>query len=147
VIRYLGRYTHRVGISNQRLVSMNDDGITFRTKNGDTVTLPPQVFLRRFLQHVLPDGFVKIRHYGLMASSHATTKLERARELLTAMVPAPACRAVDPPLTESTDALFFQDVLLELTGIDLRVCPACHKRSLMRLPLPTPRSRAPPVAA
>ena len=126
---------------------MNDDGITFRTKNGDTVTLPPQVFLRRFLQHVLPDGFVKIRHYGLMASSHATTKLERARELLTAMVPAPACRAADAPLTESTDARFFQDVLLELTGIDLRVCPACHKRSLMRLPLPTPRSRAPPVAA
>jgi hypothetical protein len=75
VIRYLGRYTHRVGISNQRLVSMNDDGVTFPTKNGATVTLPPQVFLRRFLQHVLPDGFVKIRHYGLMASSHATTKL------------------------------------------------------------------------
>jgi hypothetical protein len=147
VIRYLGRYTHRVGISNQRLVSMNDDGVTFRTKNGDTVTLSPQVFLRRFLQHVLPDGFVKIRHYGLMASSNATTKLERARELLTAMVPAPACRAADPILPESTAALLFQDVLLDLTGIDLRVCPACHKRSLMRLPLPTARSRAPPVAA
>jgi hypothetical protein len=136
-----------VGISNQRLVSMNDDGITFRTKNGDTVTVPPQVFLHRFLQHVLPDGFVKIRHYGLMASSNATTKLERARELLTAMVPAPACRAADAPLPEGTDALFFQDVLLELTGIDVRICPACHNRSLMRLALPTARSRAPPLAA
>jgi hypothetical protein len=92
VIRYLGRYTHRVGLSNQRLVSMNDDGVTFRTKNGDTVTVPPQVFLRRFLQHVLPDGFVKIRHYGLMASTNATTKLQTARELLTAMGSAPACR-------------------------------------------------------
>jgi hypothetical protein len=101
VIRYLGRYTHRVGISNQHLVRMDDDGITFRTKEGKTVTLLPEPFLARFLQHVLPDGFVKIRHYGLMASGNATTKLELARGRLTSAAPALRCCAPDAPATGS----------------------------------------------
>jgi Putative transposase/Transposase zinc-binding domain len=79
VIRYLGQYTHRVGISNQRLVSMNDSGVTFRTKDGKQVTVDGVAFLERFVQHVLPSGFVKIRHYGLHSSSHATTRLQRAQ--------------------------------------------------------------------
>jgi hypothetical protein len=70
VVRYLGRYTHRVGISNHRLVALDARGVTFRTKNGKTVTLDPVTFLDRFVEHVLPTGFVKIRHYGLLAPSN-----------------------------------------------------------------------------
>jgi hypothetical protein len=82
-VRYLGRYTHRIGISNQRLVSLQDGKVTFRTKSGKAITLDAQDFLARFLQHVLPPGFVKIRHYGLVAPSNATTKLVMARALLS----------------------------------------------------------------
>src|SRR5438309_10543390 len=71
VLRYLGRYTHRVAISSSRLVHVTDDAIAFRTKDGKTVTLPPVEFLRRFLLHVLPDGLHKIRHYGLYSGAHA----------------------------------------------------------------------------
>ena len=75
VVRYLGRYTHRVGISNQRLVSMDERGVTFRTKDGKTTAVPGPELLARFVQHVLPPRFVKIRHYGLHSASHATTRL------------------------------------------------------------------------
>lgn len=87
VFRYLGRYTHRVGISNQRLLNLSDDGVLFLTKGKSTKLLTTTEFIRRWLQHVLPDGYVKIRHYGLMASSNATTKLEIARNLLEAECP------------------------------------------------------------
>ncbi len=90
VFRYLGRYTHRVGISNHRLRRMDEDGVTFVTRHEKTTTIPCVEFLRRFLLHILPKRFVKIRHYGLMAPSHATTTLERARIALTAEMPAPA---------------------------------------------------------
>src|SRR4029077_10476028 len=76
VYGYLGRYTHRVGISNYRLREIADDTVTFATKRGQTETLSHDEFMRRFLLHVLPARFVKIRHYGLMASSNAKTKLE-----------------------------------------------------------------------
>lgn len=89
VYRYLGHYTHRVGISNHRLQAMDEHGVRFATRNGNVVTLDPLEFIRRFLLHVLPRSFVKIRHYGLLASA-GNTKLERARELL----PPPA--AADP---------------------------------------------------
>ena len=68
VFRYLGRYTHRVGISNQRLIFMDEQGVCFASKNGKQLTLPPQEFIRRFLLHVLPGGFHRIRHYGLLAN-------------------------------------------------------------------------------
>jgi hypothetical protein len=147
VIRYLGRYTHRVGIEKQRLVRMDDDGITFRTKAGKTVTLLPELFLARFLQHVLPDGFVKIRHYGLMASGNATTKLELARERLALAAPALRCTAPDASATGDDGRASFDLVLLRLTGIDIRLCPACQQPTMVRQPLPIPPSRAPPVAA
>lgn len=147
VIRYLGRYTHRVGISNQRLVSMTDDGVTFRTKAGKSVTLSPLAFLDRFVQHVLPAGFVKIRHYGLVAAANAKTKLERARGLIEATNSlarerAPRATAVaDPPRDD------WRSRLLALTGIDLHVCPNCRLPTLVRRPLPLPMGRAPPAAA
>jgi len=79
VFQYLGRYTHRVGLSNQRLVSFDGHDVCFRTKDGKTTTVDAVEFVRRFLLHVLPAGFVKIRHYGLVAAANVNTKLETAR--------------------------------------------------------------------
>src|SRR5262249_27275722 len=82
LFQYLGRYTHRVGLSNQRLVAVTPDAVTFRTKDGRTVTLHPEEFLRRLWLHVLPRGFVKIRHGGLFAPRQVSTTLPIARDLL-----------------------------------------------------------------
>jgi hypothetical protein len=86
VLEYLGRYTHRVGISNSRLLEKTPDRITFRTKGKGTESIPPVEFLRRFVQHVLPAGFKKIRHAGLYAMPKALVK---ARDLLEPL-PSPA---------------------------------------------------------
>jgi hypothetical protein len=88
VLKYLARYTHRVAISNQRLLSMEDGQVTFRYKDyaagqrSKTMTLSAEEFLRRFVQHVLPRGFVKIRHYGLLAPRGRDERLELCRRLL-----------------------------------------------------------------
>ena len=87
VLAYLGRYTHRVGIANSRLLDVGDEHVTFRTKDGRSVTLDPVEFLRRFVQHVLPDRFHKIRHGGLYASPKA---LAQARERLGVPPAVPA---------------------------------------------------------
>src|SRR5688500_17531353 len=95
VLAYLARYTHRVAISNRRLVALDADGVTFRYKdyrrNGQeryrTMTLVPGEFIRRFLLHVLPKGFHRIRHYGLLASAARQANIARARELLAAPEP------------------------------------------------------------
>ena len=98
VLGYLARYTHRVAISNRRLVALDDDGqVSFRWKDyrqsGRTrpkvMRLPAGEFMRRFLLHVLPDGFHRIRHYGLLANGHRAAMLARCRELLD-VPPAPA---------------------------------------------------------
>ncbi|MBT8207295.1 MAG: IS91 family transposase [Acidimicrobiia bacterium] len=87
VFRYLGRYTHRVAIANSRLVSMDDGHVRFRYKNYATdahkvMTLDAEEFIRRFLLHVLPKRFVRIRHFGILAGRNVLTKLERARHLI-----------------------------------------------------------------
>ena len=90
VLAYLSRYTHRVAISNSRLLAMDEHGVTFRWKDyrakGQTrhksMTLSPQEFMRRFLLHVLPDGFHRIRHYGLLANPRRHESLARLRGLL-----------------------------------------------------------------
>ena len=92
VLRYLSRYTHRVAISNRRLVSVDDNGIAFRWKDyridgpdrWKTMKLTAHEFIRRFLMHVLPKGFHRIRHYGLFASSNRAANIARARQLLAA---------------------------------------------------------------
>jgi Putative transposase/Transposase zinc-binding domain len=141
VIRYLGRYTHRVGISNQRMVAMDERGVTFRTKNGMCCTLSGQDLLARFIQHVLPARFVKIRHYGLHAARHATTRLEIARQRLT-----PATRPRERgELRAGHDD--WRTRMLQLSGLDVRICPACNQPTLERRALPIPQSRAPPEAA
>jgi DNA-directed RNA polymerase subunit RPC12/RpoP len=86
IVNYLGRYTHRVGISSARLVSISDEKIVFRTRGEKTCSLTPDEFVRRFLLHVLPHQFFKIRHYGLLSPGNVNTRLRRAQELLD---PAP----------------------------------------------------------
>jgi hypothetical protein len=125
VFRYLGRYTHRVGLSNQRLLSIDERGVTFRTKGDGTATVSPEVLLGRFLLHILPKGFVKIRHYGLMAASNVSTKLAAARRLLAPPTNEPAT----PRAPQD-----FRELLLALTGVDLRRCPRCG-RTMTRHPL------------
>jgi hypothetical protein len=141
VIRYLGRYTHRVGLSNRRLIAMDERGVTFRTKDGKCATLAGHALLARFVQHVLPPGFVKIRHYGLHAASHATTRLAIARQRLT---PATLSRDGEEPPPPTDD---WRPLMLQLSGVDVRVCPACRQPTLERCALPAPRSRAPPAVA
>jgi hypothetical protein len=104
VLAYLSRYTHRVAISNQRLLAFDEAGVTFRYKDyrrdgADryrVMTLAPHEFIRRFLLHILPRGFHRIRHYGLLASSACSTSLARARELL-AVAPQPADDVPEEP--------------------------------------------------
>lgn len=125
VLSYLGRYTHRVGIANSRLVEVSTDHVTFRTKHGKTATLHPVDFLRRFIQHVLPDGFHKIRHAGLYASAQPGGLLERAKALL----PRPKGPQDSKP-----------------TPVDEpRHCTHCGGL-ILRLPL-TDLARSPPLAA
>jgi hypothetical protein len=95
VLAYLSRYTHRVAISNRRLLAFDETGVTFRYKDyrrdgadrQQVITLGTDEFIRRFLLHVLPRGFHRIRHYGLLASSARKASLARARELLTVAPP------------------------------------------------------------
>jgi len=142
VIRYLGQYTHRVAISNSRLVSVDERGVTFKTRDGNTATLEPVEFLRRFVQHVLPARFVKIRHYGLMAAGNVHRRWKTARALLDALNPSRPANTgpQDKPAHEPKD---WRSSLLELTGTDMRRCPACGKLAVVRRPLPD--SRAPPL--
>jgi hypothetical protein len=101
VLAYLSRYTHRVAISNSRLIALDEAGVTFRYKdyrrNGReryrTMTLDPGEFMRRFLLHVLPTGFHRIRHYGLLASAGRKANIAYARELLAAPQPKAECGA------------------------------------------------------
>ena len=95
VLAYLARYTHRVAIANSRLIAADDDGVTFKWKDyrfegrdrHKTMTLAPDEFIRRFLLHVLPKGFHRIRHYGLLASAARRANIARVRELLAAPEP------------------------------------------------------------
>jgi hypothetical protein len=89
VLKYLARYTHRVAISNQRLESLDDGKVTFRytdyahSNAQRTMTLDAVEFLRRFLLHVLPRGFMRIRYYGFLANRHRAQKIQQARRLLS----------------------------------------------------------------
>jgi hypothetical protein len=115
VLEYLGRYTHRVAISNQRILAHDDQTVSFSWKDyrhhnqRKTMTLEAEEFLRRFLLHALPPGFQRIRHYGLFANRCRQDKLARCRHLLTAVEPTPE--------TEATAA--------QTPGCEFRACPVC----------------------
>jgi hypothetical protein len=104
VLRYLARYTHRVAISNRRLVSLDDNGVTFKWKDYriegpqryKVMTLDTHEFIRRFLMHVLPQGFHRIRSYGLLTSQTRAKNIARARELLAVpLIPVDAIKAAN----------------------------------------------------
>jgi hypothetical protein len=130
VYRYLGRYTHRVAISNARLLSLHDGHVCFRYKDyadGNRIkqmTLSAEEFLRRFLLHVLPKGFVRIRHYGLLAGRNVSTKLERCRQLL-------GCS--EQPKSSPENKTWIE-WMQEWTGQDFTCCPRCGD-PLQRQPL------------
>ena len=128
VFRYLGRYSHRVAISNSRLLALEDGQVSFRWKDYaddhriKVMRLPANEFLRRFLLHVLPKRFVRIRHYGLFAGRNVSSQLARCQQLLG--VPA-----TEPPVERSCS-----DWVLAWTGQDLQCCPRCQS-PLSRQPL------------
>ena len=127
VLAYLGRYTHRVALSNDRLLALADGRVHFRWRDyadGDRVkvlALDVDEFLRRFLLHIVPDGFVRIRHFGLLANRHRAVKLAQCRAQLAqpAVVPAPP---------ESVRAL-----MLRVAGVDIEQCPVCQQGPLRRV--------------
>jgi hypothetical protein len=142
VIRYLGRYTHRVGISNARLLSFDGMEVIFRTKNGDTECMGSEEFLARFVEHVLGRGVVKIRHYGLLSPSHVGTRLERARCLLGMRRPCAGSPSEASASSEREST--WVEVFERVTGAEARQCPACRNATLVRVPLVRPDARAPP---
>ena len=123
---YLARYTHRVAISNSRLVALDERGVTFRYKDYrrdgqaryGTMTLSGDEFIRRFLLHVLPKGFHRIRHYGLLASAGCKTNIARARQLMAAPM-----AEVDPPAVHDTAD--------PNTTTDYPPCPCCGGRMII----------------
>ena len=119
VLAYLGRYTHRVAIANSRLTQLADGQVSFTWKDdrdhGKTklMTLAADEFMRRFLQHTVPDGFHRVRHIGFLANGHRTAKLALCRTLLDAPVP-------EPPALQT-----WRDRYRQLTGETIDVCPDC----------------------
>jgi len=145
VLEYIGRYTHRVAISNNRIVDVQDGKVTFTyrdRKNGNTLrikTLDAEEFIQRFLLHVLPDGFMKIRHFGFLSNRHKKEKVQLCRELIGDNSPV-------PERTKKNAG----ELMLELTGIDITRCPCCREGTMsiiMEMPYPSRRSPMRPRAA
>jgi hypothetical protein len=140
VLEYLGRYTHRVAISNNRLLAIEAGQVRFRWKDyrhhdrQKTMTLDAVEFIRRFLLHVLPTGFHRIRHYGFLGNRVRVMNLARCRQFL-AMPPGP------PAPTRRRD---YRDVYAALTGVSLRLCPVCQHGQMVRVATLAPVTRAPP---
>jgi hypothetical protein len=140
VLEYLGRYTHRVAISNRRLLTLENDQVSFAWKDyrdrnqSKIMTLPADEFIRRFLQHAVPPGFQRIRYYGFLANCHRSAKLALCRQLL-----ATAASLLLPQLADC------RDLLAALTPIDLRLCPQCGTGILSRVSFLPPRFGPPPL--
>jgi hypothetical protein len=143
VLDYLGRYTHRVAISNDRLLSFDGNSVLLRWKDyrhearHSIMTLTADEFMRRFLLHVLPDGFKRIRSYRWLANCHRAARLATCRQLLGVEPPA----AASPAIGED-----YRDRYLRLTGRSLRDCPVCGKGHMVRIEggVPGILPRAPP---
>lgn len=126
VLEYIGRYTHRVAISNNRIINVKNNNVTFAyrdRRNNDTLktmTLKAEKFIGRFLLHVLPDGFVRIRHFGFLANRYKKANIKRCRELLS----------VTEQIPEATEKST-QELMVKLTGVDISLCPCCRKGSMI----------------
>jgi len=122
VLNYVARYTHRVAISNDRLLDIDDGKVQFRWKDyrdsdrHKTMTLGADEFIRRFLLHVLPDGFQRIRYFGFLANRYRTEKLALCRQLMQ----------IPPPTTRHEVTGDYRDRYEALTGVSLKTCPLCR---------------------
>ena len=151
-LEYLGRYTHRVAISNHRLIRLEDDRVFFRYRDSrddnriKVTSLEAVEFIRRFLMHVLPPGFQRIRSYGLLANRYRSENLERCRRLLGVTPGADATEA--GASQESTgDDESLEEEILRLTGLDPLQCPVCGKGRLLLLETVPGKKEAPALAA
>jgi len=145
VLDYLGRYTHRIAISNNRLLRVKDGKVSFSWRNyqqenkAQTMTLEAEEFIRRFLLHVLPSGFMRIRYFGFLSNRHRTKKFERCREIFH-----------DHQIKEKvpSQSLDWKSRYEFLTGKPVDLCPFCNKGLLITirklLPLRFPIIRPPP---
>jgi len=139
VINYLGGYTHRVAISNNRIVKFEDAKVTFKWKdysdhNKDKLmTLQASEFIRRFLLHILPKGFFKIRYYGILSNRNHKTKLAKCKDVLKVSESEPDPTSID-----------WIDFFFDLTGIDLRICPVCKQGRMIPKGKITPFNHSPP---
>jgi hypothetical protein len=137
VLEYLARYTHRVAIANSRIKSLKDGMVTFTAKDRkknriEPVTISAVEFIRRFLLHSLPKRFVRIRHYGFLANRNRRTNLKVIRKLLKL--------PTEPAKTQAS----LEEMMLQLTGIDITTCPCCNKGRMQLLAeIPRYRARAP----
>lgn len=128
VLDYVGRYTHRVAISNNRLLDIENDQVRFQWKDYrdggqvKTMTLSADEFIRRFLLHVLPEGFQRIRYYGFLGNRYRKEKLEQCRRLLGMPTPAEPAQPTDKD---------YRDRYEELTGDSLHQCPQCKQRRML----------------
>jgi hypothetical protein len=140
VLEYLGRYTHRSAISNERLVGLDERSVRFRYKDyahaarRKVIGLEPLEFLRRFTLHVLPQGFNRIRHYGLLTNRNKRALLAKARAAL--QVPAP------PPCTPASESV--ADFWHRIAGIDITRCPNCRRGTLRVVAALAPQTHPPP---
>lgn len=140
VLRYVARYTHRVAISNDRLLDIADGMVRFRWKDyrhnnkQKTMPLSAEEFIRRFLLHVLPPRFQRIRYFGFLSNRYRAAKLARCRELLG--TPQPAA-----PVAEKDD----RDLYQELTGTSLRQCPVCQHGHMIQIERLLPDATGPPI--
>jgi hypothetical protein len=143
VLNYLGRYTHRVAISNNRLLAIDNGKITFHWRDyrhdrrQKIMTLEADEFIRRFLLHVLPDGFQRIRHYGFLSPRSRQAKLALCRQLLGAALTLAAVA----PRQDKPD---YRDLYEKLTGKSLRDCPICHRGQMVVIVVLPASDRAPP---
>ena len=133
LLGYLGRYVHRIAISDSRLVDVTKDRVTFRTRHGKTATLHPIEFLHRFVQHVLPQGFHKVRHGGLYADARKGGRLEQARSLLEQEIDPDEAHRVRTTVERTLAALIHE----------AQRCPDCGG-PLVRTWVSIPPLRAPP---
>jgi hypothetical protein len=139
VMEYLGRYTHRVAISNERIVKITNEKVSFKWKDyadenkNKVMTIDGEEFIRRFLLHVLPLNFVKIRHYGILSNRNRKTKLKKSQNIF----------GVNRDPLEIKQ-LSWKEVLLQVKGIDVRICPICCQGKMIPKTLLTPRAYSPP---
>jgi hypothetical protein len=137
VLEYLARYTHRVAIANSRIKSLKDGMVTFAAKNRkknrtELITISAVEFIRRFLLHSLPKGFVKIRHYGFLANRNRAKNLKSIRLLMGLVAPA------------VKDILPLEEMMQKIAGIDITLCPCCNTGKMhFFAEIPQYRARAP----